>query len=159
MRTSWTVARTLHTHSLRLWSDLCKLPSGALTAATRVQRAQVIASHFTRVWSQHATSSTHDPPTCGTSPLQSQPSSWPPRNTSPARSPVTLTMTMTQTMPMLPPMNRMIEPESLFVFEGSVQGIFLLLLSVPRGFLRGGHVTHNLSSLPRTHVLFLNQPR
>ena len=62
---SWTVARTLHAHRLRLWSDLCKLPLGALTAATRVHRAQVITSHshFTRVWSQHATSSTHDPPT------------------------------------------------------------------------------------------------
>jgi hypothetical protein len=31
----------------------------------------------------------------GTSPIQSHPSSWPPRNTFPARSPVTLTMMMT----------------------------------------------------------------
>ena len=40
------------------------------------------------------------------------------------------------------------EPEDLFVFVRSVQGILILLLSVPPGFLRGGHVTHNLSSLP-----------
>ena len=33
------------------------------------------------------------------------PSSWPPRNTSPYRSPVTPTMTMTPTMTLLPPMN------------------------------------------------------
>jgi hypothetical protein len=55
--------RTLLSHSLRLWSDLCKLPSGAPTTATRVQRAHVIAAHFTRVWSQQTTSYTHDPPT------------------------------------------------------------------------------------------------
>jgi hypothetical protein len=47
-----------------------------------------------------------------------------------------------------PPMNRTIKPEYLFVFVGSVQGILILLLSVPPGFLRGGHVTHHLSSLP-----------
>jgi hypothetical protein len=35
----------------------------SLTAATRVQPAEVIVAHFTRVWSQHATSSTHDPQT------------------------------------------------------------------------------------------------
>jgi hypothetical protein len=63
MRASWTVACTLHTHSLLFRSDLCNLPLGALTAATRVQRAQVIDAHFTRVWSQHATLSTHNPPT------------------------------------------------------------------------------------------------
>jgi hypothetical protein len=51
----------VHTHILRSRSDLCKLPAEALTDATRVQRAQVIAAHFTRVWAQHATSSTHDP--------------------------------------------------------------------------------------------------
>jgi hypothetical protein len=42
----------------------------------------------------------------GTSPLQSPPSSWPLRNNSPARSPVTLTMTMTPTATLLPPMNQ-----------------------------------------------------
>jgi hypothetical protein len=50
-------------------------------------------------------------------------------------------MTMTLTMTLLPPMDLMIEPESLFVLEGSIQGLFILLLSVPPGFLRGGHVT------------------
>jgi hypothetical protein len=85
----------------------------------------------------------------GTSPLQSQSSSWPTRNTSSARSTVTQTMTMTPTMTLLPPMNRTIEPEYLFVFVGRVQGILILLLSVPPGFLNTWkHVTHNLSSLP-----------
>ncbi len=55
LRASWTVARTLHTHSLRPQSDLCTLSSGAFTAAPRVQRAQVIATHLTRVCSQHTT--------------------------------------------------------------------------------------------------------
>jgi hypothetical protein len=91
----------------------------------------------------------------GTSPLQSPPSSWPSRNTSPDRSPVTPTKTMTPTMTLPPPMNRMIEPEYLFVFVGSVQGIFFFY--VPPGFLRGGHVTHTLSSLPGLASFFLNQ--
>jgi hypothetical protein len=55
LRASWTVARTLYTHSLRPQSDLCTLSSGAFTVATRVQRAQVIATHLTRVCSQHTT--------------------------------------------------------------------------------------------------------
>jgi hypothetical protein len=69
----------------------------------------------------------------GTSLLPSPPSLWSPRNTSPARSPLTLTMTMTPTMTLPPPMNRMIEPEYPFMFVGSVQGyldlVSLLLFS------------------------------
>jgi hypothetical protein len=67
---------------------------------------------------------------------------------------VTQTMTMTLTMTIHPPMNQTIEPEYLFVFVGNVQGILILLLSAPPGFLRGGHVTHLATS-----VLFLNQLR
>jgi hypothetical protein len=65
-------------------------------------------------------------------------------------------MTMTQTMTMPLPMNRMIEPEYLFVFVGNVQGIFFPLYVSP-GFIRGGHVTHNFSSLPGLASHFLNQ--
>jgi hypothetical protein len=65
-------------------------------------------------------------------------------------------MTMTLTMTLLPPMNRMIEPEYLFVFVGSVQGSFFLYVS---RFIRGGHVTHNFSSLPGLASYFLNQLR
>ena len=39
------------------------LSSDALTAETRVQCAQVIDPHLTRVWPQRRTSSTQDPPT------------------------------------------------------------------------------------------------
>jgi hypothetical protein len=49
-----------------------------------------------------------------------------------ARSPVTLTMTMTPTMTLLPPRNRMIEPEYLFVLVGSVQGIFFFFSMFPQ---------------------------
>jgi hypothetical protein len=38
-----------------LKKKVCTLSSGAFTAATRVQRAQVIATHLTRVCSQHTT--------------------------------------------------------------------------------------------------------
>jgi hypothetical protein len=55
LRASWTVARTLHIHSLRPQTDLCTLSSGVFTAATRVQLAQVIDTHLTRVCSQHTT--------------------------------------------------------------------------------------------------------
>jgi hypothetical protein len=64
-------------------------------------------------------------------PASVMPSSWPPRNTSPARSPVTQTMTMTPTMTLPMPMNRMIEPEDLFDFVGSVQGLFFFLFMFP----------------------------
>ena len=61
---SWTVTRTLHTAAYGIRSAMRKRHSGAITAAPRVQRAQVpIATLFTRVWSQHTTSYTHDPPT------------------------------------------------------------------------------------------------
>jgi hypothetical protein len=42
----------------------------------------------------------------------------------------------------------MITSEFLFAFVGSVQGLFFLSLYVSSGFIRGGHVIHNLSSLP-----------
>ena len=84
----------------------------------------------------------------GTSPLQSPPSSWPPRNTSPARSLVTLTMPMTPTMPLQQPMNRMIEL-SIFRLCGKRTGyLFFFFSYVSSSFIRGGPVTHNLSSLP-----------
>ncbi len=61
----------------------------------------------------------------GTSPLQSLPSSWPPRNTSPARSPVTPTMTPTMTLPQ--PMNQIIEL-SIFRLLGKRTGYLSLFL-------------------------------
>jgi hypothetical protein len=89
----------------------------------------------------------------GTSPLQSPTSSWPPRNTSPARSPVTLTMPMTPTMTLPPPMNRMIDPEIFLSLWEAYRVSFFFSLYVSSGFIRGGHVTHNLSSLLGAHVL------
>ena len=85
-------------------------------------------------------------------------SSRPSRNTSPARSPVTLTMTMTPIMMMQQPMTQMIEPEYLFVFVGSVQGIFSSSLCSP-GLPTWGQVTHNLSSLPGLTSYFSDQLR
>jgi hypothetical protein len=41
-------------------------------------------------------------------------------------------MTMTPTMTLLPPMNQMIEPEYLFVFVGSVQGILYFFSLFPQ---------------------------
>jgi len=62
--------------------------------------------------------------------LPSLPSSWPPRNTSPARSPVTPTMPMTPTMTLPQPMNRMIEL-SIFRLLGKGPGyLFFVLLSL-----------------------------
>ena len=65
----------------------------------------------------------------GTSLLQSLPSSWPPRNTSLDRSPVTPTMTMTPTMTLPPPMNRMTDLEYFCFFCGKRTG-YLFLFSL-----------------------------
>jgi hypothetical protein len=94
-------------------------------------------------------------------------------------------------MTLLQPMNQMIEPEYLFIFVGSVQGIFFfsmtylpqglygarllffvsartnkrhhhhhhIIIIFSPGFIRGGHVTHNFSSLPGLASYFLNQLR
>ena len=88
----------------------------------------------------------------GTSLLRSPPSSWPPRNTSPARSPATLTMTMTDYDAAAAYMNWMTGPEYPSCLWGAYRviqnlvSLFLFFSSSP--FLCGGHVTHNFSSLP-----------
>jgi hypothetical protein len=50
------------------------------------------------------------------------------------------------------PLNLMIVVETLFVFVGSVQGLFLFSLYVSPGLIRGGYVTHNFSFVTRTRV-------
>jgi hypothetical protein len=56
-------------------------------------------------------------------------------------------MTMTPTMTLLPPMNLMIAPEDFFCLCRE-RTWSVLSLYVSSGFIRGGPVTHNLSSLP-----------
>ena len=75
----------------------------------------------------------------GKSPLQSPPSSWPPRNTFPARSPVTPTMTMTQTTMLLSPTMMMIEPEDCFWLCGKRTGylFFSLFMFPPASYVEG----------------------
>ena len=72
----------------------------------------------------------------GTNPLQSPPSSWPPRNTSPARSLVTPTMTMTPTMTSPPPMNRMTELEYFSsLWEAYRVSVFILFMFPPASYV------------------------
>jgi hypothetical protein len=77
----------------------------------------------------------------------SPPSSWPPPNSGLAQFPVTAMpiptlMTMPQTL-----LHPMIVTEFLLPLWGAYRVCFCPLY-VSSGFIRGGHVTHNLSSLP-----------
>jgi hypothetical protein len=61
-------------------------------------------------------------------------------------------MMMTPTMMLPSPMNRMIEPDHLFVFVGRAMGILLLLYVFP-GFIRGGSVTHTFSLVQDSRLI------
>ena len=81
----------------------------------------------------------------GTSPLQSQPSSWPPRKPSPDRSPVTQTMTMTLTMTSPLPMNRMTELKYFwFLWEAYRVSVFFLFMFPPTSHVEGLSLTTSL---------------